>query len=263
VLSTLLGLPLPGDLAVTGSVSLDDRLRIDDVGGLEEKLAAAHAAGLRALVPGDEASTDDVLQVRSLPAAVNLVFGQEAVEKGLRRLHEIRLPISARERRFKTWDDEIPRGGLLISAIGRTDPRPTPWEDGNVLAIASRYAPSRALLLHTAEPEFRTHAADTEAELLRMGVSADRHEIDVADPTDYGQLFRAIREAVLSWLPERGEAPEVPVLTNISSGTPQMTLTLHLLIERGVLADLAIQVREAAAVPRGEHRVRRIRLPLL
>lgn len=263
VLSTLLDQPLPGNLAVTGGISLDRLRTIDDVGGVPQKIVAARAAGLRVMIPGSGDAVEGIVPVSTLDEAVDAAFAPGAVERGLMRLHNLRLPQAARERRFADYEGEIPPDGFLISAVGDTDPTPSAYEEGNILSIASRFHPKFALLLHSADKDMRGRALDTQTALLKRGCTSVLVSLPTTDPTNYDELFRDFRAAVLKWLEDTPEAARGPVLTNVSSGTPQMKLTLHLLVERGILPDVQIQVRKAGFVAAGDHRARRIRLPLL
>jgi hypothetical protein len=80
----------------------------------------------------------------------------------------------------------------------------------------------------------------------------------VADPTEYTRLLPAMRTAVQAGLARAGNAN---VYANLSSGSPQMETSWHLLRVAEQLPLRLLQVREERFTPAGESRVREVELP--
>ena len=89
VISALTGIPVRKDVAMTGEITL--RGKVLPVGGIKEKVLAAHRAGIRTiLLPKEnEADIDDIPQtVRKTLHFVLLERAQEALEYALAKEQE-------------------------------------------------------------------------------------------------------------------------------------------------------------------------------
>jgi ATP-dependent Lon protease len=89
VISALTGIPVRKDVAMTGEITL--RGKVLPVGGIKEKVLAAHRAGIRTiLLPKEnEADIDDIPQtVRKTLRFVLLERAQEALEYALAKEQE-------------------------------------------------------------------------------------------------------------------------------------------------------------------------------
>ena len=274
VISHFLDRPVPSSVAFTGRV--DPKGRLHPVGGLATKLEAAMQKGIRRVfVPRDSAgeapptpgTAMEVIPSADLPAVVTAVFGQAlgtrvetgAVPPGLGSGWGID--------RSARW---------LLTFVGKADP----WgqyldherhgiprhvqEEGPILTLCRVLDPAGVTLLHTVtgpDNDFRDRAMA----VARFLGAADpgrrivQAPLSVADPTDYGELLPAMRQAVAAAM---AAAPAgAAFFANLSSGSPQMETSWHLLRAGGGLPLRLLQVREGRFMPAGQSRVREVELP--
>lgn len=276
-ISAALGIPVSSAVAFSGAIGIDGRLGTVDE--LQVKIAAAADKGLQEVVVagGSAVSSDaDIIVTRreTLDEVIGSLFTATQWAEAVARSKGAGVPAELRERHWPEHD-ESSGDVALLSIVGRNDPRGTPRprhagetieiEDGPVLALASELMPQRVGLLHTRD--LVDQARETEFALRdRHGLSGDAvtvHELPPQTvPNDAESVFPAVRSAVLQWL-EQLEPAGLRVCTNVTAGTPQMTLALHLLVERGVLPDCRYQVMESRDVGADGRRARRIALPVL
>lgn len=274
VLSSLFSHPVDETTAFTGIVEPDGRLQ-QPVTGLEPKLAAAADMGIHTVwCPEQGQPSVQGLSVRrasSVDDVVKEIFPNDVISAGVRRLRDEALRNSDRRRVWLATDNDSEAASrVLVSAVGGTDPFSAKNnEDGNVLAIASAYKLDRAYLFHTTDEEFSKRAAQVTQELKKRHASMKvipRPLETVDDPTDFGQLFTVLRDDAYRLLDELSSVGADPsktaIYVNVSSGTPQMQLTMHLLVEREILPDRRLQVRESEKA-QGGPRVLRVILPVL
>lgn len=269
VLSALLRCPLRRPLAITGRLSaLAGNDSIQAIGEFEQKLAAARAAGLPVLCPADNVDgtvPDDVVPVRDFAEAVAVAFGEGAIEERLADLSVWRLSVQARRRFFpaKDADNAMLIGGLLITAVGGEDPLSARHGnvDGPILTLCRQFQPRRALLLHTTG-SFAGSAEAVRLALAELGCDAKKRLLSIDNPTDFSGLFVDFRRLVQEFLDSAGDLDQVPILVNVTSGTPQMQMALHLLVERGILPDFRFQTIEPNRAENGK-RFKRVWLPYM
>lgn len=270
VLSALLRCPLRRPFAITGRLSrTSGNDSILGIGEFAEKLSAARRAGLAVMCPAEnvtgQAPGDDVCPVTDFAGAVSVAFGDLAIEERLAELSVWRLSVQAR-RRFLSSDDadeETLVGGLMISVVGGQDPFSDPDRtiDGPILTLCRRFRPRRALLLHTAGG-YADRAAAAQAELAGFNCKADLQPLSIENPTDFAGVFVEFRHFVQNFLDTVGDTSRTPILLNVTSGSPQMMMALHLLVERGLLPDFRFQTVEPKFATDGK-RFTRVRLPYM
>jgi hypothetical protein len=278
VISQMLDQPVPAATAFTGRV--DPKGGLHAVGGLAAKLAAASDKGMRRVfVPRDNAADVprglpalEVIPVTDLAAVVAGVF--EALVLASRRAS---LFVGERARAVVPIGPDRARPRWLLTCVGKADPwgqyldrsrRGVPreiQEEGPILTLCRVLEPAGVVLLHTAEDgdnDFRDKA-ESVARVLRAS-DPDRTVglaplTGVADPTEYARLVPAMRAAVQAGLAQAGDAE---VYANLSSGSPQMETSWHLLRVTERLPLRLLQVREERFTPAGESRVREVELPV-
>lgn len=284
-LSALLEAPVPLNVGFTGGI--DDEGRLLPVDGIAEKLAAARDRGLaRVYVPGANAGqvravdrkARFVVACDTVAEVAEEVFPPAAMRNGLARLRALPLPADLRRRPWMTSKPSLAAATrVLLSAVGNNDPFGRPAasgdragkpEPGAVLTICRECRPHRVYLLHTDTKDTGQRFFQKAREMKRiLGAEDPKCRVilvrvaGVSDPTDFSQLFPAFR-AVASRV--RRENPgDAAIMVNVTSGTPQMQLTWHLLVERGLLPDWRLQVPEGKHAKDSPTRVRRAELPVL
>jgi len=275
VISQMLDQPVPAATAFTGRV--DPKGGLHAVGGLAAKLAAASDKGvLRVFVPRDNAgdvprglSGLEVVPVADLAAVVARVF-DAPVSRGGSML------IGGRAQGIAPTAPVRARARWLVTCVGKADP----WgqyldrarhgvpreiqEEGPILTLCRVLEPAGVILLHTTvgdDNDFRDkaesvarflRAADPECTVVLAPLAG------VADPTEYAQLMPAMRAAIQAGLAKAGDAD---LYASLSSGSPQMETSWHLLRVADRLPLRLLQVREERFTPAGESRVREVELP--
>lgn len=199
------------------------------------------------------------------------------MQEGIRRLKELPLSPDLRKRYWlKDEDVQEKANRILLTCVGNRDPfgqlterpgLPSGKEEGPILTICRELRPKRVYLLHTvhAPNDFTEKANNVIAMLQADDPSCQVEPVKleaVKDPTDYSQLFPGFRQAIEQILAS-GNCDSQAIFINTSSGSPQMETTWHLLVERKILPDRRLQVREGRLVPKGESRVRKVVMPLL
>lgn len=271
VLSALLRCPLLRPLAITGALSGsagNDTIRT--IGEFSEKCAAARGAALPVMCPAGNVEgppPPEVVKVGNFAEAVSVAFGERAVEERLAELSIWRLPVQARRRFFEAPDDageDEQVGGILISAVGGEDPKSGRHDggDGPILTLCRHFKPRWALILHTPDEVFTRRAEDVRQELAAMGCDAQPRALSVENPTDMPVIFAEFRSFVQGFLEEAGDLARVPILTNVTSGAPQLRTALHLLVERGLLPDFRYETIQPTHAGGGK-RYKRVRLPVI
>jgi hypothetical protein len=284
ILSEALELPISGDVAFTGQLHTDGT--IGAVNGIEAKLAAAADKGLgRVLLPGGAGGARanaglTIQEVGTLGAAMRALFEASAIRDGVERFRArlLDLPEPGTAGRFAAASTDARAGWrILVSCIGKRDPwpseaprcgpeRPAPPEPGALVTLARELRPNEVHLVFTTNDEDDARRVDgCEAQLHEdlPGVPVRRWPLEgVTDPTDYGRLFPALRGGIGSVLADAARREEVTTFVNASSGTPQMMVSLLLLVERFNPYAAVMQVREGRYVPEGESRVRQVSIPM-
>jgi hypothetical protein len=275
VVSQMLDQPVPDSSAFTGRV--DPKGGLHAVGGLAAKLAAAGDKGVRRVfIPKDNAadiprglSTLEIVPVADLASVVAGVFDSPMPVR-----RTAALLVGERPRALAAPDPLRPR--WLITCVGKADPwgqyldrarRGVPrevQEEGPILTLCRVLEPAGVILLHTAEGGDNDFSdkAESVARFLRAA-DPDRTVVlaplaGVTDPTEYTRLLPAMRTAVQAGLARAGNAN---VYANLSSGSPQMETSWHLLRVAERLPLRLLQVREERFTPAGESRVREVELP--
>jgi hypothetical protein len=272
-LSAMLGLPIEDEWGVTGRVDASGHVYPVSADTLAVKLEAARAQGVRRVLladldaglcaPGDE--TLKVHGVSTLEEAALLLWPEAWDTAG----EHLGLTSEGEpDRREPAFVQPILPGPgcVLVSCVGGGDPYGevrTPGEagqeEGPLLTLARHLSPQRVYLLHTVKApgnDFSGRAEDTRRLLPCDSVPLPLE--GVADPTDFEQLVPAFKKAAAHIVAENeGSALAV----NVSSGTPQMDITLQLLVRGGRLPATCFQVRKVLHVQPGESRVREVALP--
>jgi DNA-binding NtrC family response regulator len=85
--------------------------------------------------------------------------------------------------------------------------------------------------------------------------------LDLVDPTDYGELYRALNDAIQT-LQQRHQQYSPDYWVALASGTPQMQTVWVLLVQSGLLPATLLQVRAPRFVVPGQPAVYEVRLTL-
>lgn len=292
-LSSVLELPIPRTDAFTGGIDLMGRLHA--VGDLDAKLSAAAEAGIRRVfVPAKNRATtarrrlpgQPVVEfVSHLADVVHAVFERDALDAQIARLRKLRITRPYGSSAGQPAEIDGPSERWLFTWVGRSDPFGAPRspqehvhaEEGPILTIARTFRFDRIFLLHTVDGQndFAPMAGQVKG-ILESAGAAESEPVPLAnlrDPTEYGELLPAMRDAIVA-VTEKHARKEAPPLAyvNLSSGTSQMEVGWHILVERGYLGREAgfagnavrLQVRESRFVLKpGESRVRVALPPLL
>ena len=271
ILSSLFDYAVPTDVAFTGEVRNDGA--VTRVGGLDAKLTAAREMGLKTVWCPDQPNVPqvdgiEISRVTHFDPVVEKTFPASAIEAGVRRLRNEAAGVRPHREWLLAEDDASARRQALISMVGGSDPwTPNKPEDtGAILAIAE-WLPTGldvAYLFHTSDDQFRAASQATAEQLRKRGVTVREKELSgVTDATDFELVYLAVRDACYEALDElAGERmpEETAVYVNVTSGTPQMMIALHMLAEQEILPDRRLQVAPPSkAGPEG--RVRRVSLP--
>lgn len=293
-LSSVLELPISRTDAFTGGIDLMGRLHA--VGNLDAKLSAAAEAGIRRVfVPAKNVDAkarrrrpgEPVVELASnLADVMDTVFEPGAVATQVSRLRGLRIARPYGSALPQPAESDGPNEHWLFTCVGRSDPfggaagaslDQVHVEEGPILTIARTYHLDRIFLLHTTDGlnDFKERAQEVRGILESEGAVKPRvvQLARLRDPTDYTELLPAMRDAVVGITEEyaKEHAPAIAYV-NVSSGTPQMEVAWHLLVERGYLGResgfvsqaIRLQVRESRYVPEpGESRVRMAQPPLL
>lgn len=263
VLSQIFQKPVDGRYVFTGAMSPFSGDRVLEVEGLGQKYAAAEAAGLTLVYPrfdqnGREVAPpgEDSIGVATMTAAVCLAFPdpESLVRATTTRLSEYWRPLHLRD----DWSkhDNL-SGAWLVTAVGSNDPWGTANSRGPILTIANRFRPRGVLLIHTPDQEFVERARAVRGELEGLGCTVQMRMMEgpsaneAPDPTDFATVFQNLRTFVFELLQDLAKEASEPaalyknvVLTNVSSGTPQIQMAMHLIVERRLLPDYRLQVLE-------------------
>lgn len=296
-LSELIGVVVDPRLAFTGQVDLKGRLW--PVKGIDLKLRAAHDRGARCVylptsneqdIPAELRDKVPVRPIETLAEAIGEVLGVDRFREGLEQLHaRVRPPRRVRE---EPWI--VPaacaadRRRVLLTFVGKADPtgrylgrdrapvRPATGarqdearqeREGPTLVTVRMVRPDVVYLLHTTQPEennFGEQALATREFLLTENPDLDVRLVPLAtvsDPSDYEQVVPAMDAAVAAIHAEQA-GNDARWFVNISSGTPAIESTWHLLREWQRLDATLLQAREARwlRMP-GETRIREVVLP--
>ncbi len=285
-LSAFLNLGLPEDVAFTGGV--DPRGRVDPVGDVAVKLQAAKERGIgRVYIPSGNADAVtgldgpdlDVVTVATVDDVASQAWTSGEMERSLDRLHRIAPAVSE----APALDIERSAGTrrALLSWVGRADPfgeypdaaggdaSMEVVEEGPILTLCRILRPDAVFLFHTSAPDRWSDFTDRAAEVERVigemlpGATVHRRPLPaVQDPSDYGQLVPVLRREASGIVAAASrEADPTEFVVNLSSGSPQMETTWHLLKAWRVIPARLFQVREARFAGAGEARVREVVLP--
>jgi Lon protease (S16) C-terminal proteolytic domain len=271
VVSQILDRPVPASMAFTGRV--DPKGQLHPVGGVAAKIEAAADKGIRTIfvpaanaadVPAELAARLEVIPSAELSSVITAVFG---VTPSLGQPRVLRLvgPGPARTR----W---------LFTCVGKADP----WgqyldrdrhgvsrqvqEEGPILTLCRVLEPAGVTLIHTVSGPDNDYRDKAEAVARFLTAADPGRQVAlvplpaVADPTHYGELVPAMSEAVRAAI-ESVAQPDTEFFANLSSGSPQMETSWHLLRIAGRLPLRLLQVREDRFTPADESRVREVELP--
>lgn len=281
LLSRLLDLPVPADIAFTGRVELDGT--VGPVSGCPAKAEAARQKGLRLVfVPKDNRSEFgeekgiERCGVRTLDEAVRAVFDSTKFDQALEVFRARALPTELRRRQPRGPDirsTAAPR--VLLSCIGDADPTGTPRtprgepptpESGAILTLCTELHPDQVYLFYIAEGrEDREERIRAIGDFLEKELRQPRPIpifLDTNDPTDFNRLLPALRDAVIG-LVRTSDHEDTEYYINVTSGTQQMTLTWFLLYERGYIPQGRLYQVRTTQQAQGEPRVREVMLPVL
>jgi hypothetical protein len=296
VVSELSGVAVDPGVGFTGC--LDVKGAVGRVAGVRAKLLAARDKGIRRVflpadnardVPKDLEGAVEIRPVARLERVVDEVFGLECVTAKLDRLFaEKRPPATVKAQRWIAGADDA--GGarrVLLTFVSKADPqgrylgrdrapiaagegegRSAEEREGPTLATVRMLRPHAVYLLHTTEPEtndLRENMLATKRFLARSYPDLAVTPVplpELRDPSDYEQLVPAVRSAV-ERIKRQETGPGTRWFVNVSSGTPAMESTWHLLREWRVLDATLLQVREARYLTTpGEPRIREVVLPI-
>jgi hypothetical protein len=301
LISRVLDLPLPGDVAFTGRVEPGGDL--DAVTAIATKLHAAADKGIRAVylpqanardVPQDLSPALVVHPAQHLAEVVADVFGGTPIARGIAAWRSrVRGEADVAASPWLPERVETDHGRrILLTCVGGSDPfgqprdradRPTrdraELSEGPILTVARHLRPHVVHVLYTKpakdaqtergrdRPNDYGEYADKVEEHLRAidpGLTGRvfLHPLsDVDDPTDYTQLLSAMGTVVREMT--RSETDGDCYFVSVSSGTPQMQATWHRLKDHGILQARLLQVREDrwAGGP-GQLRIREVLLPV-
>lgn len=267
-LSSLTGAVVPESLAFSARVSAGGRLL--PVRGMPSKLASARRYGVeRLFVAHDQEETDAPLLRRcdTVAAVAHEVFG---------RIGDWSPPVDANPEVSVERSLSAGIRVVLVSAVGRSDPFGSfrdrqgtviGRDEGPILGAIRLLRPVAVCLLFTETPdpgnryrasaealEQAVHAATDDCRILKLEMR------DLTDPTHLPDVLRAFEERMEQVL---DAADGHRIVVNVSSGTPQMQIAWHLLVERrrlGPQSPVLVQVRESRWLRPGESRLRTVPL---
>jgi hypothetical protein len=289
-ISELIGVPVDAGTAFTGR--LDSKRRVGPVGGVEAKMHAAFDKGIRrvflpasnaAEVPADIGSAIEVHAVHTLDEAVEKILGLDAVRTGLGRLLARVGPAPAA--RAARW---LAPGGeaaatrrILLTFVGKADPQgrylgrdrapigsreDAEEREGPTLAVVRMVRPHAVYLLHTTRPAGNDFTEQAEATQRFLEAEDPERRVvlvplpEITDPSDYDLVVPAVTAAVEHI--QGHEPADARWFVNISSGTPAMESTWHILTSWQRLQATLLQAREARHLRTADDpRVREIVLP--
>lgn len=299
VVSELTGIAVDPAYAFTGSA--DVKGAIGRVTGIPHKLAAAQEKGARLVflpacnvndVPGDLARSMDIRFVERVEPVIYEVLGRERVRESSDRLYQRYLKKPAGDTvKPQRWivgaEEPMQTRRILLTFVGKADPegrylghnrapvsplsaeaRGVEEREGPTLATVRMLRPHAVYLLHTIMPEendLRENMLATKRFLERGDPDLGVHPVPLEalrDPSDYEQVVPAVRRAVEA-IKAREAGPDVRWFVNVSSGTPTMESTWHLLREWRLLDATLLQAREARHLTtEGEPRIREVVFPV-
>src|SRR5262249_34437131 len=137
---------------------------------------------------------------------------------------------------------------VLISLVGDSDPRPSTGEDGNILAIAAAHLPDAVYLMYTADAKYSTRMSQVTDALRALNARIEVIPMPlegVTDPTDFAQFSYPLRDRTseaLEQISSRWNPEEPAVFVNVTSGSPQMRLVLHMFVEQEIPPARRLQV---------------------
>lgn len=277
VMSCVLDVSVASTDAFTGKIDVDGRLH--PVGGIEEKLAAARDRGVsRVFVP--TANLPDVPRalramaapVADLASVVKQVFSPSAVRAAVKKIRIERVPRQFQDRYWlshATGEADAPR--WLFTCAASSDPFGIPRKgrgvgavqearEGPVLGAWRELRPQKVFIYYTrAAPanDYGDNANSLKQLLIESGCEVECVGLmDVSDPSDYMQVVPAMSRAVRDTL-ARHDPRGAALYINLSSGTPQMETTWHLIADQRLLPNVhRIQVRDPSWIDEDEPRVR-------
>lgn len=282
-LSSLLGIPVPADIAFTGRVELDGTVAA--VGGCKVKAEAALQKGLRRIVvPASNQSEADVgggieyIGVANLDEAIQMTFDSSVFDQALKEFKNRAIPayvLSAlRQRESMAQERHINARRVLLSCISDIDPvgapprgTPQPPERGAILTLAAEYCPQDVYIFYSSQRKdiWEGKIKEIENILRSESPTITVHPVfldSVTDPTDFVQLFPAFRDKVMSIVRGRG-IEDTLYYVNVKSGAPQMRLTWYLLCERGLIPQAFLKDVKTTEQAQGGSRVSDAELPIL
>ncbi len=149
---------------------------------------------------------------------------------------------------------------LLTWSDRTVSPRKTPPlrhgapDRGPVLRLLSNTEVDYRHVRLLTSPLGESPARELLAQLHAKGLTADLRILPISDPSDHGQIFRALH-GVTDGL------PAVPLDVCLSAGTPQMQTLWVIMVEAGLLPARMLQVVPPAFVPSVHpHPIREVRL---
>lgn len=263
--STFLGRPVAPEIAFTGWV--DPQGRVHSVGALREKITAAFDKGIREVfVPAQEA--EDLSAALQSSIEIHRV---ESLDEVIRRLFDVHPPSPRESLQLREIEGE--RRRVLFSCVGKADPfgryldrdrRPVErevQEEGPILAVCRALRPDAAAIFYTSRGPFNDYseqACAVAASLEDAGCRAMTAPLtSVSDPSDYSEIVPALSAAAANAIHTLGH-DDFDLFVNLSSGSPQMETTWHLLRDIGRHPTRLLQVRESRFVTPGESRVREV-----
>ena len=158
---------------------------------------------------------------------------------------------------------------ILISPIGRRDPRSPDGKKGPALTICHYLEPHIVYLLPTAKRlDARDNTCDnslkTEEEIKRFNASTKvcTRKFDVSDPTDFAQVLPQLRGILSGVLKETESYAQREFYFNASSATPQIQAACLLAVASGILPARALSVVDPGHAT-DDQRVRDVPVTLL
>jgi hypothetical protein len=258
VLSALLDVPVDPGTAFTGALNADCETLVP-VGGLTLKLPAAADAGLAVFAPDGTEGVPAAHCRGKFSHVADHVFGSRIAE-GLLNLRKFALGVYGRPWLKSSEDESRVTRHVLLSPVSTSDPS-SPRGAGPVLAMCEAHQFHAAHLMYT--PDLRTRYEEIRAALNTSGCDVIPYELStVTDPADWTQVFIAVRQVALAVREASSGDATSRLYINVGSGTPQMRIALHLLVERGILPDYRFEALDPERLRTGQ-RVRRIVLPLM
>ena len=144
------------------------------------------------------------------------------------------------ERALLSWSD---RG-----AAGRYKTARATDDRGPVLRLVDEATDRYQSALLLTVPEGRSGTEQLAQELRKAAIETMVRVVDVDDPSDYGQLFRAL-EPILPMVSQAWTAPRWQLDVLLSAGTPQAQTLWVILVQAGLLPARMLQVIPPAFVP--------------